>query len=170
MYFKITYQQKGFDSKPIVKEFKSRQEAYDYLRSKRCVHSFIQKAFKEGEAETASDFIKVERVLVNKYKDRKSTRTVGNSRSRLEMLGINAQILATLVAKHPNSVNKADLLDEFAVEVSVRSLDRYVADWKKTGFVECEKGGEIYLSKLGEQSFILQAQLKDGRYPNSKVA
>lgn len=118
----------------------------------------ISEVVEKKRFESSYDLITVE--------DLHRPRTYKGSRSRTDILIIQANLLATVVAKYPQAVTLDMLLDESPIELSERTLCRYISDWEAAGMLERLKGRYVHLTPLGEQAYIIQAQRSSLQYPS----
>lgn len=127
----------------------NKEEARTFILEQSYVEEVAEQAIKSGIFESTFDLVTVKNL---------ARRHAKGSRSRADMLAIQSSLLATLIANYPKPTHSDALEDETPESISQRTLSRYLADWEATGMVDRLEHGYVALSKLGVQTFIVQAQ------------
>lgn len=152
----VSCEDKGLDE--INERFcRNTSDVIAFLMERAYVPSIISEVVENKRYESKFDLITVKNLV--------RSRTYKGSRSRTDILIIQASLLAVVVAKYPQAVSMDKILDEIPCEVSERTLCRYIADWEAAGMLQRIKGC-VQFTPLGEQTYIIQAQRSSLRLPS----
>lgn len=125
-----------------------------FLKDQGYLDFVIKYAIEHGIYRSTYDLIVIEKIQTG----------VGRRKSGDAALNVQIHILAALIAKYPKGMKTAELHRESPVDISVRSLERYIVRMSNIGIITRNKG-YVHFTKLGEQAFIKSAQRLDLKKP-----